>query len=129
MVGAFIRLTVERAREAELGEQLAHAVGADRMAHVGKRAGQLVHALRHRQQRPLRIAQGRRLNETLEVGKQHWITRSQRPRAATLMAHPAAWRRGRVEVFQPRFLVCIPSQAQDVESAFADAAVIAGRKG
>ena len=105
MPGAFVRLAVGLAREAELDEQLAHAVGADRMAHVAQRRRQLVHALRHPQQRPHRIAPRRRLDEALEVGKQAWIALGHRLAAATLAPHPASASGGASRSSWPRSIV------------------------
>jgi hypothetical protein len=44
---ALIGFPVDLPRETDLGEQLAHAVGADRVAHGDKRRRQLVETLRH----------------------------------------------------------------------------------
>ena len=67
MLRAFVRLAIVLAREAELHQLLAHRVGADRMAHLRQRRGELVHALRHPDQRAHGIAERRRLDEALQA--------------------------------------------------------------
>ncbi len=73
MFRALMRLAIELARKAEFDQFLAHGVGADRMAHRGQRSSEFVHALGHPCQGPHGIAQGRGLDEPLEVGNEAGI--------------------------------------------------------
>src|SRR5579859_1604987 len=66
MFRAFIGLAVGLARESEFHQLRAHRVGTDRMPHLGQGCGKLLHAFRHPDQRPHRIAQRRRLDQALE---------------------------------------------------------------
>src|SRR6476646_378594 len=63
MARAFVGLAIVLTREAELDELLLHRVGADRMAHLAQSLGELVHALRHPDQRAHGIAQRRRFDK------------------------------------------------------------------
>ncbi len=101
MVGAFVRLAIGLPRKTDLREQLAHAVGADGVAHPGEGGCQFVEALRHPQQWTDRIAQRRRLDEALQVPKQRRVPFGQRLRAAALTANLSRLQGRCVEVFQP----------------------------
>jgi hypothetical protein len=100
VVRALVGLPVDLPREANLGEQLAHTVGADRVAHGDKRRRQFVEALRHPQQWTHRIAQSRRFDEPPEIIKQRRVTFAQSSRAATFTANVTRGKRRRIEVFQ-----------------------------
>ena len=98
MACAFVGLAVVLAREAELHQLLAHRVGADRMAHLGQRVGELVHALRHPEQRPHGIAQGGRLDEALELGDKLGVALCNGLASATGAANLALRQRLHVEI-------------------------------
>ena len=100
---AFVGFPVDLPRETDLGEQLAHAVGADRVAHGDKRA-QLVEALRHPQQRADRIAQRRRLDEALEIRAASRHVRSMVV-GRRLHGEPARGKGGASRSFSPRSMV------------------------
>jgi hypothetical protein len=97
---ALLSLPVDLPREANLGEQLAHTVGADRVAHSDKRRRQFVEALRHPQQWTHRIAQSRRFDELPEIIKQRWVTFAQPSRAATFTANVTRGKRRPIKVFK-----------------------------
>ena len=93
-----LRLTC---RETDLGEQFAHGVGTDRVAHGGQRGCQLVEALRHPQQRTDRVAQRRRLHQASEIVEQRRINFDQWPGAAAFTANLTRGKGWPIEVFQP----------------------------
>ncbi len=95
---AFIRLAIVLAREAELHQLLAHGIGADRVPHRRQRLGQLVHALRHPDQRPYRIAEGCRLDKALELGHKLWIRFGNGPASATAATNLPLRQRLRIEI-------------------------------
>jgi hypothetical protein len=98
MARAFVGFPIDLPREANLGEQFAHAIGADRVAHVRKRRRQLVEALRHPQQRMHRITQCGWFDETLEIVEQRRVTFILSSSAAAFSANttPRKWRRMKV---------------------------------
>ena len=65
-------------REAELRQFLANRVCADRMPHPGQRRCQLVHTLRHPDQRPHRIAERHRLDQLFEGGDKPSVSATER---------------------------------------------------
>ena len=87
MLGAFVCLAVHLPREAELDQFLLHRVRAHRMAHLGQRLGELVHALRHPDQRSHGIAERRRLDEPLERGHEARIDLAHGLASAALAPH------------------------------------------
>ena len=105
MVGAFVRLAIGLPGIAKFRQQFAHAVGADGMAHPREGACQLVEALRHPQKWANRIAQRRRLDETLQVLKQRRVPPAERSWAAALTANLSGLRGGASRSFSPRSMV------------------------
>src|SRR5229473_7018036 len=97
---AVVGFPVDLPRETDLGQQLAHAVGADRVAHGGKRGRQLVETLRHPQQRTDRITQRCRLDQAFEIIEQRRVTFGQWSRAAAFTANLPRGKRRRIDVFQ-----------------------------
>lgn len=65
-------------RKTQLHQFLGDRIGADRVAQRRQRVGQLVHALRHPGQRPLRITQRDRLHQPLQLRNKPWIERAHR---------------------------------------------------
>jgi hypothetical protein len=100
VAGALVRFPVDLPRETDLDEQLAHAVGADRVPHGDKRGRKLVEAFRHPKQRADRIAQRRRLDETPEIIEQRRVCFRQRSRAAAFPTNSAVSKRRPIKVLQ-----------------------------
>jgi hypothetical protein len=73
MPRAFIRLAVDLPREANLCEQRAHAVRADRVAHLREGRRQLIQALGYPQQWTNWIAKRRRLDKVFEISEQRRV--------------------------------------------------------
>ena len=119
MPGALFSLAVRLTGEPEFAQQLAHAVGADRMAHSGQARRKLVEALRHPQQRTHRIAQRHWLHQAPEVIEQRRIALRQGPRAATVTAHPAGRKCRPIEVLQATLdrAACQPADLRDRHQA------------
>src|SRR6202030_1966496 len=98
MFRAFIRLAVGLAREPEFYQLRAHRVGTDRMPHLRQGRGKLLHVFRPPDQRPDRIAQRRRLHQTLERRDETRIVLANRAPTAAGTANPPLRQRLRVEI-------------------------------
>src|SRR3954466_15690297 len=78
---------------AELMQQLAHRVRADRVAHLLKRFSEFDVALGNPQQRSHRVAERDRLDQTTQILQQRWILGCQPPPPAPGPADPPGrWR-------------------------------------
>src|SRR3954468_21225105 len=101
MLASIIGFTIGPAAIAELAQQLADRVRADRVAHLLKRFGEFDVALGDPQQRSHRIAQRDRLDPTTQILQQRWILGCQAPPPAPGPADPPGrWCR-LVEILQP----------------------------
>src|SRR3954449_5018636 len=101
MLASIIGLAIDPAAIAELVQQLAHRVRADRVAHLLKRLGKLDVALGNPQQRSHRIAQRDRLHQTTQILQQRWILGCQAPPPASGPADPPGRWCWLVEILQP----------------------------
>ena len=100
MLAAIIGLAIGPAAIAELMQQLAHRVRADRVAHLLKRLGKLDVALGDPQQRSHRVAKRNRLDQAAQILQQRWILGRQALPPAPGPADPATRRRRLVEILQ-----------------------------
>src|SRR3954469_15104165 len=100
MLAAVIGLAIGPAAIAELAQQLAHRVRAERMAHPPKCFGEFDVALGDPQQRSHRVAERDRLDQATQILQQRWILGCQPPPPAPGPAGPPAGRRARS--FSPR---------------------------
>ena len=101
MLASIIGFTIGPAAIAELAQQLAHRVRADRVAHLLKRFGEFDVALGDPQQRSHRVAERDRLDQTTQILQQRWILGCQAPPPAPGPADPPGrWCR-LVEILQP----------------------------
>ncbi len=82
MIGSLARLAVGLKRIVELMQQLADEGAADRMAHVAQPLAELAQALAGPQQRRLRVATGRGLDQGAQVLDQAGIARHLRSAAS-----------------------------------------------
>src|SRR3954454_21627890 len=101
MLASIIGFTIGPAAIAELMQQLAHRVRADRVAHLLKRFGEFDVALGDPQQRSHRIAQRDRLDQATQILPQRWILGCQAPPPAPGPADPPGRWCWLVEVLQP----------------------------
>src|SRR5918995_723195 len=101
MLASIIGLAIGPAAIAELMQQLAHRVRADRVAHLLKRLGKLDVALGDPQQRSHRVAQRNRLDQAAQILQQRWILGCQAPPPAPGPADPPGRWRWLVEILQP----------------------------
>jgi hypothetical protein len=101
MLVAVIGFAIGPAAIAELVQQLAHRVRAERVAHPPKCCGEFDVALGDPQQRSHRIAERDRLDQATQILQQRWILGCQAPPPAPGPADPPAGRRGLVEILQP----------------------------
>ena len=100
MFRAFIRLAIGLAREPEFHQLFAHRVGADRMSHLSQGRRELLHALRHPDQGPHRIAQRRRRDQALKCGDKPRIGFTNRATPAPGAANPPFRQRFGVEIIR-----------------------------
>src|ERR1039457_1718962 len=70
---AFIRLAIELACVSDTNQLLIYGIGTDRVSHFGQSRCKLIRAFRNPKQRPHGVAQGRRVDQTLERGDKAWI--------------------------------------------------------
>ena len=101
MLASIIGFTIGPAAIAELAQQLAHRVRADRVAHLLKRFSEFDVALGNPQQRSHRVAERDRFDQTTQILQQRWILGCQPPPPAPGPADPPAGRRELVEILQP----------------------------
>jgi len=101
MLASIIGFTIGPAAIAELAQQLAHRVRADRVAHLLKRFGEFDVALGDPQQRSHRVAERDRLDQTTQILQQRWILGCQAPPPAPGPADPPGRWCWLVEILQP----------------------------
>ena len=99
MFRAFIRLAIGLAREPQFHQLRAHRIGTDRMPHPRQGGGEFVHAFRHPDQGPHRIAERRGFDQALERRHEPRIGFGERTPPATSTANPPLRQRRRVQVF------------------------------
>jgi len=101
MLASIIGFTIGPAAIAELVQQLAHRVRADRVAHLLKRLGKLDVAFGNPQQRSHRVTQRDRLDQATQILQQRWILGCQPPPPAPGPADPPGRWCWLVEILQP----------------------------
>src|SRR5208283_2706058 len=97
---ALVGLSVGLPAVAERRQQPLHADGADLVAHLAQRGGQLVVALRHPQQRTHRIAKRRRFHNAPQILAKRRVLTRQRSTTAAGLTNATGRKRRRVELLQ-----------------------------
>src|SRR3954470_2705742 len=100
MLASIIGFTIGPAAIAELMQQLAHRIRADRVVHLLKRFGEFDVALGNPQQRSHRVTQRDRLYQAAQILQQRWILGRQALPPASGPADPPTGRRRLVEILQ-----------------------------
>ena len=101
MLAAVVGFAVGLAAVAELRQQFAHSVRADRVPLRPQGGSELLMALGDPPQRPHRVAQRDRFDQLAQVLQQSGIGDAQRVPTTAVAPHPAPGQRGVVEILQP----------------------------
>ena len=92
MGGAFAGLAIGLQAEAQAFQQAPDQLMADRVAALGEFSGKMALALADPQQRRLRVAAQRRLDQRQQCVRQPWIFRRRGFTAASRATHPSGHR-------------------------------------
>src|SRR5208337_3779025 len=100
MFRTLVGLAVGLPTEAKRRQQPPHAGGADLVAHLAQRGGELVVALRNPEQRTHRIAERRRFHDAPQIFDQRRVLARQRSTTAAGLTNAARRKRPAIELLQ-----------------------------
>ena len=102
MFRTLVGLAIGLPTEAKRRQQPPHAGGADLVAHLAQRGGELVVALRNPEQRTHRIAERRKFHDAPQILDQRRVPARQRAATAARLTNAARRKRPAIELLKPR---------------------------